>query len=100
MLDVGFSELLLIVVAAILFIGPKDYPVIIRRVSGFIREFRSILNGLKAQATQLMDESGLQELRQQTRTITDLDGKPQAAYDVRELEQLRSPAKPLKEYDA
>ena len=35
--------------------------------------------------TELMDETGLQE----TRTIIDLDGNPQVAYDVSDLEGLR-----------
>lgn len=93
MLDIGFSELLLIVVAAILFIGPKDYPVIIRKVAGFYRELRGIAQGVRAQVDQLMDESGINEVKQQTRTIIDLHGKEQQAFDVSDLDALRAPKK-------
>lgn len=90
MLDIGFSELLLVVVAAILFIGPKDYPVVIRAVAKAMREIKALTQGLKAQANELMRESGLEEFSSTTtRTITDLEGKSQIAYDVAELDTLR-----------
>lgn len=85
MLNVGFSELLLIVVAAILFIGPKDYPAVIRFVAKTIREFRAFIHGMKSQMDGVMRDAGIDEFKAQTRTIIDLDGKPQIAYDVSDL---------------
>ncbi len=102
MFGIGFSELLLIAVAALVLIGPKDLPVVLRHASKFLSEFRALYRGLKYQMTELMDEVGLedfrQELHQNMTTIIDLEGKPQQAYDVRELENLKaskpSPATP------
>lgn len=88
MLDVGFSELLLILVAAIIFIGPKDMPVVIRHIARFIRGLRAVSDELKGQVRQMMDEAGLDEA---TGTIIDLEGRPQKAYDVRTLENLAAP---------
>jgi hypothetical protein len=36
----------------------------------------------------MADEAGLSDLKQEMTTIIDLEGKPQMAYDVRELEGL------------
>lgn len=88
MLDIGFSELLLIIVAAIVFVGPKDLPVVVRAVAKFMRELRAFYVGAREQAMKLAEEAGLHDLQQNMTTIIDLDGKPQRAYDVRELEQL------------
>lgn len=94
MFDIGITELLLIVVAAIVFVGPKDLPVVVRAVAKCLRELRAFYLGAKHQAMKLVDEVGLSDIHQEMTTIIDLEGKPQQAYDVRELEQLRADAVP------
>jgi sec-independent protein translocase protein TatB len=94
MLDIGFSELLLIAVAALIFVGPKDLPVVVRHITRFLNEIRGVYAGLKGQMQQVVDELGVNEMRQNMTTIIDLEGKPQQAFDVRELDSLRQ-APPL-----
>ncbi len=88
MLDIGLSEIALIAVAGIVLIKPKDLPVVVRHVMGFLREIRGVYAGLKSQMHQVMEEAGMDDLRQNMTTIIDMDGNPQKAYDVRELETL------------
>ena len=92
MFDIGFSELLLIAVVAIIVIGPKDLPVVVRHVAKLMRELRGAYSGIKKQMTQLVDESGINEMKHEMTTIIDLEGNPQMAYDVRELDGLRGVA--------
>jgi sec-independent protein translocase protein TatB len=89
MFDIGFSELLLIAVAGIVVIGPKDLPVVVRHVATFLREVRGVYAGLKSHMNAMMDEAGINDMKREMTTIIDLEGKPQVAYDVRELEELR-----------
>ena len=89
MLDIGFSELLLIAVAAIVVVGPKDLPVVVKHVARFMRELRGLYAGLRKQVDGLIAEAGIDDLKHEMTTIIDLDGKPQQAYDVRELEGLK-----------
>jgi sec-independent protein translocase protein TatB len=91
MLDFSFSELILIAVVGLLVIKPQDIPVVMRHVMSFWREVRSLYLGLKRQVEEVMDEAGVNDLRQNMTTIIDLEGKPQKAYDVSELKSLEAP---------
>lgn len=86
MLNIGFSELALIVVSALLFIGPKDFPVVIRHIGRALRELRRMSESVRAQIDGVMEDSGLGE-RKKPRTIIDLEGREQVAYDLSDLEQ-------------
>ena len=88
MFGIGFSELALVAVAALIFIGPEDLPKVMRQMVRFIRELRQMGQGLKAQFDEVMVESGVDEIKTATRTVIDLDGKPQIAYDVSELRDV------------
>lgn len=90
MLNIGFSELVLIAVVALVFIGPKELPVVLRAVVKFFRELSDIGDEVKRQFNDAVKESGLDG----TTTIIDLEGKKQIAYDISELDSLRS--SPLK----
>ena len=94
MLDIGISELLLIAIVALVVIGPKDLPVVMRHVMKVVRELRAVYLGFKHQMVQVLDEAGLNDLQQNMTTIIDLEGKPQKAYNVAELEHLGQ-AKPV-----
>jgi sec-independent protein translocase protein TatB len=88
---IGFSELLLIAVVALVVIGPKDLPVVTRHVMKFFRELRGLYLSLKTQMHGMMQEAGFDDLREDVTTIIDLDGKPQKAYDVSALKSLQAP---------
>jgi len=89
MLNIGFSELLLIGGLALVAIGPKQLPTVLREAMKFFHELRSIGDDVKRQVQEAVRESGLEELR--TTTIIDMEGRKQQAYDVAELETLAAP---------
>jgi sec-independent protein translocase protein TatB len=92
MLGFSFSELLLIAVVGIVFIGPKDLPIVIRHIAKFMHELRSLYAGLKGHMDEFVKEAGMDDLHSDLKrgmtTIIDLEGKPQQAFDVKELEAL------------
>ena len=94
MLDIGFSELLLIAVVALVLVGPKDLPVVIRHVLKFFREIRDLYQGVKKQVSDVIDEVGLDDIKKGTSTIIDLEGKPQQAYNIADLDTLAAPKPP------
>lgn len=95
MLDIGFSELLLTAIVALVVVGPKDMPVVLRQVMRVLRELRGMAHGIRQQITEAIDVVGVEEMKTSLTTIIDLEGKPQPAYDVRDLATLRSPTLPV-----
>jgi Tat protein translocase TatB subunit len=86
MLNIGFTELLLIAVLALVFIGPKELPVVLRHIFRWIRQIENFTGEIRQQFRDIAKESGLDDLK--TTTIIDLEGRKQQAYDVKDLEQL------------
>ena len=93
MLDIGFSELLLIAVAALVVVGPKDFPVVIRYVARWMRTLRGLYASMRKQVVQWVDDTGMDDLKREVTTIIDMDGKPQVAYDVKGLDGLKEKQK-------
>jgi sec-independent protein translocase protein TatB len=85
---IGFSELALVAIAALIFIGPEDLPKVMRQLVKFFREMRQIGQGIKAQFDEVMVEAGVDDIKAATRTVIDLEGKSQIAYDVSELRDV------------
>ncbi len=95
MFDVGLSELALIVVVAALVLGPKEIPVVVRKLSGLMRNVRYYSRQLRDQF-DLIDESGeiaklREELQEQARYIRDAEGKLYRTYDISEMVEKKNP---------
>ncbi len=93
MLNVGFSELMLVAGIALVAIGPKELPAVMRHAMKFFRELKSIGDDVKRQMHEVVKESGLDDMN--ATTIIDMEGRKQQAYDVSELEQLRADKKAI-----
>jgi len=71
MLDLAWSEILLIAVVAMLVIGPKDLPGAIRGIADFIKKGKQQLASFQKQADELVREAKLDDVRNQ---IADVKG--------------------------
>lgn len=60
MLDVSLAEMLLIVVVAVVFIGPKELPAVIRALTKAIRALKNLSREVKKTFDDLAEESGMQ----------------------------------------
>ena len=92
MLNVGFSELLLTGGIALVAIGPKELPGALRQLVKLWREIQAIGEGVKRQMQEVVREVEMHG--NAPTTIIDMDGNPQPAYDVKDLESLRNPPVP------
>ncbi len=63
MFDIGWPELFLIGVVALIVIGPKDLPQVMRSVALFVRKARSLSQEFQSGVAQMMREAELDDLK-------------------------------------
>ena len=78
MFDMGWSELLLVAVLAIVFVGPKDLPRVMRTVGQYVAKMRAMMREFQNSFEDLARESELEELRKQVAEMRETAMKPLA----------------------
>lgn len=76
-MGIGFGELIVIALAGLIFIGPKDFPQVARSVGKFIREIKQMGDGFIGNLEK--------EIESPRKYIRDLDGKLQQTFPVDEI---------------
>lgn len=64
-----FVELLIIGALALIFIGPKDLPIVMRRVGRFVGKMRGMAAEFRASFDELARQSELDELRKEVEAL-------------------------------
>jgi sec-independent protein translocase protein TatB len=73
MFDFAWSELALIAVVAMILIGPKDMPVAIRSVTGWIRKARRMAAEFQTHVDEMVREADLGDIRSSINEIRNFD---------------------------
>ncbi len=84
MLDVGWSELLVIAVVLIVVVGPKDLPPMLRAFARMSRKFTAMAGEFRKQFDDALNEADMGDLRQ---TISDV----QKLHPVNSLREAMNP---------
>src|SRR5437868_7770598 len=71
--DLGMSELLLIGIVALIFIGPKDLPKALRVAGFWVRKARTLSREFQSSVEQMIREAELDEMRQELKKATEID---------------------------
>ncbi|MEP6827646.1 MAG: twin-arginine translocase subunit TatB, partial [Aestuariivirga sp.] len=71
MFDFGLSasHILVIVVLAVIAIGPKDLPVVLRRFGQFMNRMRGMARDFQGQVDSAMKDAGMDGIRQDLQTL-------------------------------
>jgi sec-independent protein translocase protein TatB len=105
MFDVGWSEILVIAVVAIVVVGPKDLPRMLRTVGKTMGKVRRTANDFKRQFDDALREAereaGLEETKQQLKAATAplTEAKKEFEATVRAAEQPKPVPAPAPEPD-
>jgi sec-independent protein translocase protein TatB len=54
--QIGWLELLVIVVLAILIIGPKDFPVMLKKIGNWVGSFKNYFSEMQKEITDIKDD--------------------------------------------
>lgn len=69
---IGASELLLIAIVALLVVGPKDLPRLLRSIGQFTRKIQSMAREFQDHLNEAAKEAGVDDIKQEVRSMTDL----------------------------
>jgi sec-independent protein translocase protein TatB len=67
--EVGATELLVIAAIALIVVGPKDLPVMLRKLGQFLGRMRGIANEFRASFDEMARQSELDELRREVEAM-------------------------------
>lgn len=67
--EIGASELLVIAIVALIVVGPKDLPVLLRRFGQFMAKVRGMANEFRASFDEMARQSELDDLRKEVEAM-------------------------------
>lgn len=71
--DIGWPELMLIGVVALVVIGPKDLPRALRVAGMFVRKARTLSREFQSSIDQMIREAELEEMKEELKKATDFN---------------------------
>lgn len=71
MFDLGWTELLLIGIVALIVVGPKDLPILFRKVGQFVGKAKGMAREFSRAMDDAADEAGIKETASSLRNIAD-----------------------------
>jgi sec-independent protein translocase protein TatB len=71
--DIGWPELMLIGVVALVVIGPKDLPAALRVAGYWVRKARTMSREFQSHFDQMIREAELDEVREELKKVTDIN---------------------------
>ena len=77
--DIGWMELLVIGVVALIVVGPKDLPVMFRKLGQFTGRIRAMAKDFQRAMDEAADESGMTELNRDLRKAASFAKNPKKA---------------------
>jgi len=98
MFDIGGWEFLIIMIIALVVIGPKDLPATIRNVSGWVRKARSLAREFQGGLSDIARETELDQVRGEITEGLGLDGAEDIGNRIRrDVEEAVDPDGELRE---
>lgn len=87
MFDLGWTEMLVVGIVALIVIGPKDLPVLFRNVGRWVGKAKGMAREFSSAMNQAADDAGVGDIQKTIRSATNpvgsaMDGVREAASDV------------------
>lgn len=100
MFDIGWSELLIIGVVALIVIGPRDLPDLFRTLGRFTAKLRSMARDFQRAMESAADQAGVKDVAKDLKSMTStknlgLDAVKEAASKFEKWDPLKPAPKPV-----
>jgi sec-independent protein translocase protein TatB len=73
MLDIGWSEIAVIVVVALIVIGPKDLPKVLKTIGIWVRRARMLTRDFQNSVDEMIREADLEDVRRQATELRNIN---------------------------
>ena len=73
--QIGWLEILIIISIAIIVVGPKDFPVMLKKVGSWIGSFKRYIGDIQNQVTDIVDTDENKETKTDDTVMTKKDDK-------------------------
>ena len=83
----GFTELMVLAVAALIIVGPKDLPMMMRRLGQFVGKGRAMAREFQAAFDDIARQSELEDLRKEIEDLKISNSLKQATSDLTDYEK-------------
>ncbi len=83
----GFSELLFLVIIALVILGPKDLSLTMRKIGQFVAKGRSMANEFRAAFDDIARQAELDDLRKEIEDLKRDNAVTQAVDELKEVEK-------------
>lgn len=83
---IGFPEMLVIGLAALIIVGPKDLPMMMRRIGQFVGKGRAMAREFQSAFDDMARQTELEELRKEIEEIKQSNAVKAAADDLAAVE--------------
>ena len=74
---IGWFEILIIVTVAIIVVGPKDFPLMLKKVGSWIGSIKRYVNDVQSEVTSITDETINKNLNDEVNVDTKKDSNEQ-----------------------
>lgn len=91
MFDIGLAELLIIVVAAVVVVGPKELPAALRQAGRWLGKMRRMSNHVRSGIDTMIREAEMEDMEKEWKAQNEriMRDHPDAAEDLAEFEPMR-----------
>jgi sec-independent protein translocase protein TatB len=79
---VGYSELFVLAIIAVLVIGPKDLPKVLRTFGQFMRKMRGMASEFQGHVNEAMKETGVESLKKDMQSLKETVGAQAKAVET------------------
>ena len=84
---IGFQELFFIAIIALVVVGPKDLPLMMRKLGQFVAKGRALAGEFRAAFDDIARQAELDELRQEIEDLKNANAVKDATDEMRDFER-------------
>ena len=84
---IGFQELFFIAIIALVVVGPKDLPLMMRKLGQFVAKGRALAGEFRAAFDDIARQAELDELRQEIEDLKNANAVQEATAEMRDFER-------------